>query len=515
MLFHSLEYAIFLVAVFFLYWALARTKLLRVAFLLVASYIFYAAANPWFLLLVVGSTLTDYLAGLGMGAAADRGDRRTRVALLVLSLAVNLGLLGFFKYTNFFYESVVDAANLGMHLVGSQEQLTFEKLPILLPVGISFYTFQTMSYSIDVYRGRLAPERNFLNFALFVGFFPQLVAGPIVRAVDFLHQVPKQPWFSRQQAGRAMWLIGIGLIKKVAIADYLAVNLVDRVFSRPELYSSFEVLLGLYGYTMQVYMDFSAYTDIAIGSALILGFKLPDNFDRPYQAISVTDFWRRWHMTLGSWLRDYLYYPLGGSKGSTARTYFNLFLTFVLIGLWHGADWTFVVYGCLHATAMCINRFFKVQVRGRKAQVLNWWGTTWRVLLTLHFIVLARLLFRSKDFDQAGQVARGLFRVFSDGWELVTLAFEHGSTAAQMPVFEHTAAAFGRGFGAGQMTGLLWALLIGTYVFHWTPRRWLDYIASGWERLPGPVQGAILGIVTLALMKLASWQAVPFQYFQF
>ena len=186
-----------------------------------------------------------------------------------------------------------------------------------------------------------------------------------------------------------MWLIGIGLLKKVVIADYLAVNLVDRVFDAPHRFSSMEVLLGLYGYTMQVYMDFSAYSDIAIGSALLFGFRLPDNFNRPYMATSISDFWRRWHMTLGSWLRDYLYFPLGGSKKSDMRTYFNLFATFILIGLWHGASWTFVAYGFLHAAAMCINRYFRVNVGKREKKKLNAWGWTWRVMLTLHFVVFA------------------------------------------------------------------------------------------------------------------------------
>jgi D-alanyl-lipoteichoic acid acyltransferase DltB (MBOAT superfamily) len=515
MLFHSLEYAIFLIAVFFLYWALARTKLLRVLFLLVASYVFYAAANPWFILLILTSTVTDYFAGIGMGRAKERGQPRRKKALLVLSLCVNLGMLGFFKYTNFFYESVVDGTDLAFELFGFSGPFTFQRLAIILPVGISFYTFQTMSYTIDVYRGRLAPERNFWNFALFVGFFPQLVAGPIVRAADFLPQLHKRPWFSPEQASRATWLITIGLLKKVAIADYLAVNLVDRVFERPEIFSSLEVLLGLYGYTMQVYMDFSAYTDIAIGSALLLGFRLPDNFNRPYQAISVIDFWRRWHMTLGSWLRDYLYYPLGGSKGSAARTYFNLFVTFILIGLWHGADWTFVAYGCLHATAMCINRFLKVQVRKRVEPKLNWWGWTWRVFLTLHFIVLARILFRSQNFDQAIDVSTALWRGVIQVQELLIVSWTSLGNWGSTPAVNIALDEVTRALGTGQITAALWFMLIGSYVFHWTPRRWLDYIASGWERLPGLVQGMVLGAVALALMRLASWQPVPFQYFQF
>ncbi|MCB9730457.1 MAG: MBOAT family protein [Deltaproteobacteria bacterium] len=476
MLFNSLEYAIFLIAVLVVYWALARTRALRIAFLLVASYVFYAASNPWFISLLAASTVTDYFAALGMDRARARERPGARKAWLILSLVLNLGLLAVFKYSNFFYESVVDLANL----FGAG--WTFERLDILLPAGISFYTFQTMSYSIDVYRGKLEPERSFLRFAFFVGYFPQLVAGPIVRAIDFLPQIPKPPFVSRLQAGRAFWLIGIGLFKKVVIADYLAVNLVDRVFDAPERFSSVEILLGLYAYTMQVYMDFSAYSDIAIGSALLMGFHLPDNFDRPYAATSIADFWRRWHMTLGSWLRDYLYYPLGGSRRGDGRAYLNLYITFLLIGLWHGARWTFVAYGFLHATAMCINRYFRVHVGGRDKTPHWGWAWLWRVALTLHFVVFARILFRSQSFGQAADVASALVS---------------GGT--------HVTA----------MTPLLWGMLLGSFVVHWLPRRYVDGIGRTYERLPIVLQGALLAAAILMMMQVASADVVPFIYFQF
>ncbi len=472
MLFHSLEYAIFLVLVFFVYWALAKTGMLRVVFLLAASYFFYSCSNPWFLLLILASTGTNYVAGLAMGGTGDQGRRRL---WLIISLVVNLGLLGTFKYANFFVESFIGLGNL----VGAG--WVFERLPILLPAGISFYTFQSMSYTIDVYRGKLDVERSFFRFAFFVGFFPQLIAGPIVRATDFLPQIPRRPFISSDQAGRAMWLIGVGLAKKVLVADYLATNLVDRVFDTPHLYSSLEMMLGLYAYTMQVYMDFSSYSDIAIGSALLLGYHLPDNFNRPYLATSVTDFWRRWHLTLGSWLRDYLYYPLGGSRGTDLRTYVNLFVTFLLIGLWHGADWRFVLYGCLHACGMCINRYIRVNVRGRAAAHLSIWGHAWRILLTLHFVVLARILFRAQSFAQAAEVSGVLLR---------------GTT-------QITA-----------MTTGLWAILGGSYLAHWTPRRWVDNLMERYEDAPAPVQGAAFAVVVLLVMQLKS-NVVPFIYFKF
>ena len=494
MLFNSLEYAIFLVAVFLIYWGLFRLGAMRIVFLIAASYVFYAASNPWFLTLLVASTITDYFVGLGMHQAHEAGAVRRKKLLLIVSMAVNLGLLGTFKYANFFYASFVDVGNsLGA-------DMTFNKLDIFLPAGISFYTFQTMSYTIDLYRGRCAPERNFGRFALFVGFFPQLVVGPIVRAVDFLPQTGRQPYVTRDQVSRAFWLIGIGLFKK-AMADYVGINAVDPFFYEDKFGGgtgevepgTLSMLVALYAYTMQIYLDFSAYSDLAIGSALLFGYRLPDNFDRPYKAISIQDFWRRWHMTLGSWLRDYLYYPLGGSRGSQWATYRNLFITFVLIGLWHGAAWTFVVYGCLHATAMCVHRFVRVNVAKRQKPVYGLWGAVWRIFVTLNFVVFARIFFRSKDFDQAGDV-------FSRLGEF--------SFAGDFALYTHP-----EGGGRGYDLTVL-SVLIVCYIVHWTPRRWVRGLGAAYERLPFVVKGALLCMVALVCMNLVEGK-VPFKYFQF
>ncbi|MBL8786191.1 MAG: MBOAT family protein, partial [Deltaproteobacteria bacterium] len=406
MAFNSLEYAIFLVVVFLAFWAMSRFGAARLVMLTVASWLFYAASNPWFLTLLVASTVIDYFIAIWLD---KQEDARKRKLLLIVSLTSNLGLLAFFKYTNFFLEAGVATANL----FGAD--LTFTRLDILLPAGISFYTFQTLSYTIDVYRRQLPVERDFLRFAFFVAYFPQLVAGPIVRAADFLPQLHKPSYLSRQQVSRALWLIGVGIIKKVCIADILGVNIVEKAWVDPTLVSSWDVIIALYAYTMQIYMDFSAYSDIAIGSALLFGYHLPDNFDRPYAAVSIQDFWRRWHKTLGSWLRDYLYYPLGGAKGSDARVYFNLFVTFVLIGFWHGANINFLLYGVGHALAMITNRWWRKRrekAGGPRKAELDAWGLIWRVFLTLHFVVLMRILFRSADpqfssgeaLEKAGQI---------------------------------------------------------------------------------------------------------------
>ncbi len=483
MAFNSLEYAIFLVVVFLGFWGLSRLGLARIVFLLLASLTFYAAANPLFLTLIVASTVTDFLVGLGL-AGSDDPKRRKR--LVTLSVVLNLGMLGVFKYTNFFLEMGVYAGNLfGADLV-------FTRLDILLPAGISFYTFQTLSYTIDVYRGKLAPERDFLRFALFVSYFPQLVAGPIVRAADFLPQTHRRAFFSPQQASRAMWLILVGIFKKVVIADALGTDIVERVWSETALVSSWDVLLGLYAYTMQIYMDFSAYSDIAIGSALLFGFHLPDNFDRPYMATSVQDFWRRWHKTLGSFLRDYIYYPLGGGQVSDAKVYRNLFITFVLIGFWHGANLAFIIYGLGHATAMCINRYLRKR-RGDAKLRLGIWGYAWRVLLTLNFVVFMRVLFRSAPPGSTSDEALG------KSWEIL----------------ERLGAGFFSDVTVMGQDARLWVLLLGSFLVHWMPRHYVEATFHGFRRLPFIAQGAIFAGLLIIMGLALGGRPLPFEYFAF
>ena len=287
----------------------------RLFFLFLASCAFYMAWNPAYIGLILFSTLLDFTAGLQIAGAMTQARKK---AWLLVSLGGNLGLLGVFKYFNFFSAATGDVFSLfGV-------QLDTPVLDVLLPVGISFYTFQTLSYTIDVYRGRLEPCRSLVRFCFYVTFFPQLVAGPIVRAAEFLPQIDRPPWLTRERIGNALFLIAMGVTKKVVFADFVSVNLVDRVFDDPAAFSATEVVIALYGFTLQIYCDFSGYTDVARGSAKLFGLELPENFDRPYQATSVSDFWRRWHMTLSTWLRDYLYFPLGGSRKGPARTYVNL-----------------------------------------------------------------------------------------------------------------------------------------------------------------------------------------------
>jgi D-alanyl-lipoteichoic acid acyltransferase DltB (MBOAT superfamily) len=321
----------------------------RVIVLFVASSLFYhawAAAMPgpyrYLLGLLLFTIVLDYFLGIWI---ENTEEPLARKALLIISVVSNLGILFFFKYADFVTHDVL--------------MLDCDRLNLILPAGISFHTFQSLSYTIDVYRKKLPATRSVLRFATFVLFFPQLVAGPIVRAHDLLPQLDKLPALELQKATRGLFLILVGLFKKIALADTLAIAIVDRVFEAPENFSSLEVLTGVYGYALQIYLDFSAYSDIAIGSALVLGMTLPENFRTPYRSANLQEFWRRWHISLSTWLRDYLYIALGGNRGAAWRTYLNLILTMVLGGLWHGASWAFIVWGGLHGFGLAITRYFQ------------------------------------------------------------------------------------------------------------------------------------------------------------
>ena len=336
-----------------------RNPLGRVVVLFVVSMLFYhawAAAMPglyrYLLFLLLGTIVLDYYLGLWIERAENQ---RKRKALVIVSLCSNLGILFFFKYYDFFLIDVL--------------QSDAEPLRLILPAGISFHTFQSLSYTIDVYRREIPATRSGVEFATFVLFFPQLVAGPIVRAHDLLPQLAKPPALELQRATDGLFRVVVGLFKKIAIADALALAIVDRVFDNPSHFSSIEVLCGVYAYALQIYLDFSAYSDIAIGSAQILGFNLPENFRTPYRSANIQEFWRRWHISLSTWLRDYLYITLGGSRGAEWRTYFNLAATMLLGGLWHGASWAFIVWGALHGFGLAVTRYFQRSAKDSAAAI--------------------------------------------------------------------------------------------------------------------------------------------------
>jgi len=496
MLFNSFDYIVFLVLVFGLYWGLepsasvlarrfadgqpGRLRLLsaaRTTLLLAASYLFYMSWNAVFILLIIASTLVDYAVGLALGRTKGEGKRK---ALVVLSLIVNLGMLGLFKYADF----GIVAAGQTAGLFGVEWEPGL--LRLIVPVGISFYTFQTLSYTIDVYRRRIPAHHNLLEFAMYVAFFPQLVAGPIVRAKEFLHQFAKPPRLSAAEAQSAIYLIVRGLVKKIAIADFLATSLLDRVWDNPSSFSSGEVWVAVYAYTWQLYGDFSGYTDIARGSSRLLGFELPKNFDRPFNTTGPIEFWARWHITLSRWVQDYLYIPLGGSKKGQVRSYFNLWLSFLIIGVWHGAGWTFVIFGLWHAFGVTLNRGWR---QWRASRGLSdkppkgGWKRAALVFISLHFFVVHWPMFRSPDLG-----------VMMDMYEQMFAANDWASLRIDPGV---------------------WAVIVGTGVVHFCPKAWVDRFENGVKGLPWPLMSLFVIAVGALLMHLAAGQAAPFIYFQF
>jgi alginate O-acetyltransferase complex protein AlgI len=366
---------------------LMPTRTARQGLLLVASAFFYGSHTPWHLLILAAPSLIDFACAVRI---EDSNDPLMRKRWLVLSLVSNLGLLGYFKYADFFADSI--GALIGVSTV---------PLGLALPLGISFFTFKTLSYTIDVYRREIPACRSMWRYAMFVSYFPELVAGPIVRASVFLPQMSRNLEPSRERAAIGMQLILLGVTKKLFVADRLA-TLVNPVFAAPHAYSQFTVASAVVAYSLQIYCDFSGYSDIAIGVSRIIGFDLPENFNMPYLATSITDFWRRWHITLSQWLRDYLYIPLGGNRKGRRRTYINLMLTMLLGGLWHGAAWTFVVWGLMHGVGLAVHKVWTENFsRGRRPfhGLVGW-------AMTYAFVCTAWVFFRATDFPIALLILR-------------------------------------------------------------------------------------------------------------
>lgn len=364
----------------------------KYTFLLIASWVFYGWMAPKYLWVLLALTVIDYVAGLKIAAAADPRAKRRWVAL---SVTANLGLLVLFKVlTSFEYEYPIARSFLTLAANGPVWQ-------VLLPLGISFHTFQGISYTVDVYRGKIEPVRNFRDYALFVAFFPQLAAGPIVRAVEFLPQMLTPPRVTAEQIFDGLWLIAFGLFKKLLIADHLDQLFVTPVFAEPTAFDAATHRWATLAWAVQIYCDFSGYTDIAIGTGKLFGFELPPNFRLPYLATSIADFWRRWHVSLSFWLRDYLYFPLGGSRGSEVRTYANLMLVFVLCGVWHGAEWKWLAYGAFMGVLMALHRIWDRTLTGTPwadaARASRGWAAfAWSA--TMVQILLGLILIRMTDW---------------------------------------------------------------------------------------------------------------------
>jgi D-alanyl-lipoteichoic acid acyltransferase DltB (MBOAT superfamily) len=404
MLFNSIEYAIFLPIVFLLYWFIVNKNLkLQNFFLLTVSYIFYGWWDWRFLTLIIFSSMVDYLVGIGLEKQQDKTKRKL---LLLTSILVNIGFLGFFKYYNFFAENFINAFTI----FGKHPDIT--SINIILPVGISFYTFQTLSYSIDVYRGKFKPTKDIIAFFAFVAFFPQLVAGPIERATNLLPQFYKKRYFEYDKAVDGMRQILWGLFKKIVIADNCA-RYVNVIFSNYSDYSGSTLVIGLLLFTFQIYGDFSGYSDIAIGTARLFGFNLMRNFAFPYFSRDIAEYWRRWHISLSSWFRDYVYIPLGGSRGSTWMKIRNIFIIFLVTGFWHGANWTFIAWGFINA---CYFLPLMLTKQNRKyldvvaeGKILPSIKELFQIGATFFITCMARVFFRSESISGAFHYIRIMF----------------------------------------------------------------------------------------------------------
>lgn len=514
---------------FYLGYILIRRKFrLRLLYTVIFSFFFYYKSSGIFFLLLVATTVVDYY--LARLIANEEVERKKKIYLSI-SVMANLGVLAYFKYTNFFLES----AN---QLTGSE----FHMQNIILPVGISFFTFQSISYIIEVYRKEIKLADKFIDYLFYISFFPQLVAGPIVRAKDFIPQIYSKVNLKKEEVNEALLLIIGGLIKKAVISDYISVNFVDRVFDAPNSYSAIENLLAVYGYAIQIYCDFSGYSDMAIGLALLLGYRLPINFDVPYQSASITEFWRRWHISLSTWLRDFLYISVGGNRkgsfagyffpilfflgvitwgvtlyeissiplyiaiGSTIMfiltivfaktsykalfTNFNLMTTMLLGGLWHGASLRFIIWGALHGLALAIHKLF-MEIFPKRKNTPKWWRNLWyvfSVILTFHFVSFCWIFFRAKDFDTALSIMNNIINITwaPTEWKIVVEAYN----------------------------SVMILLTIG-FIWHFLPKKIVGYMARSFSVLPLILKAIVVGLIFWIVYATASAGAQPFIYFQF
>jgi alginate O-acetyltransferase complex protein AlgI len=440
-------YFVFLVGIFCLYWCVSRIRALALGLILFANYFFYARWDLRYLAIIPLASTIDYVIGLGLQATPNRLLRRL---LVTASIVLNIGLIALARNWK-------------------------------LSITLSFYAFQALTYTIDLYRRDAKATRSYLAHLAAVSFFPTILAGPITRVSILIDQLEKRAPLDANDGGRALFLIGLGLIKKLMIADYLGGNLVNRVFDFPNLYTGAENLIAVYSYTLQLFYDFSGYTDIAIGSALLLGIKLPPNFNQPYAAHNIADFWRRWHITLSNWLRDYLYFSLPGLRSKwKVFTYVNLLITMVLGGLWHGQSWNFAIWGALHGLGLVVVRLWQIRTGSKPAASAVWRFAS--IFLTAQYVAFAWIFFRAPNLETAGQI---LARIGSG-----TVSFANISTG-------------------------LWLILAIAVVAHYIPKNWYEVSVNLYIRAPFYAQAMALAALVIGLQYVAQTGAAPFVYQRF
>ncbi|MDX2413711.1 MAG: MBOAT family O-acyltransferase [Bacteroidales bacterium] len=489
LIFTTAAFWIFLLALLLIYSIIAGKPLIRNTYLFLFSLLFYYKSGGAFFILLIISTLTDYAVGLLLSNSGKKGIRKL---LVFASLLVNLGMLAYYKYTFFITRAINDIAEtsipeqnwlaiLANRITGS----SFDVSSIILPIGISFFTFQTISYTLDVYRGKTKAVKNILDFGFYVSFFPQLVAGPIVRASEFIPQLYQKFALTKREWSHALFLIVSGLIKKIIVSDFIATSLVDKVFASPGIFSGLENLLAVYGYGLQIYCDFSGYTDIAIGVALMLGFRLPVNFNSPYKAVNISDFWRRWHISLSRWLKDYLYISLGGNRKGRIRTGINLLITMLLGGLWHGAAWRFIIWGGLHGAGLMLHKFWsRVSPFRKKSGKL---GRFIGIFITFNFVSFCWIFFRAENMDSVSIML-----------ERITSGFKGIDVLAFIRMYY----------------GVL-VVMLGGYVLHFMPARIKESYRGLFILTPLVLKLVIVYIIALALYNFQTTDIQPFIYFRF
>jgi len=481
MIFTTVDFALFYLIVFSLCWALRDKTLIWKVVMLGASWFFYGYWDWRFVGLLAGSSVINHLAARGMAGSERLFLRRT---LLVVSVSLNLFSIGFFKYAGFMMDQAFwlrsrwGNPDIERWLTGFDFTST-----IILPVGISFFTFQALSYVVDVYRGKMKPADSLLDFALYLAFFPQLVAGPIVRAVDLVGQLRRPGRPDVLDVGRAGFLILGGLFKKIVIANYLSENIVEPVFARPDAYGAWDTLFAVYGYAIQIYCDFSAYSDMAIGFCLLMGFHIPLNFNAPYLAKSIQKFWRNWHISLSFFLRDYLYIPLGGSRGQTeAGVARNLMITFLLGGLWHGAGWTFIAWGALHGVYLTVERWMGLFMQKRGIVWNGWLAACFRRFMVWHLVCLSWLFFRGESFRHAMDMLKSL-----------------GQWDAPVQL----------------LSGTIIVVLVVGYLSQLLDGERCEKAWDHFARWPAVVQGLAAAVVLMIILGLGPKGVAPFIYFDF
>lgn len=487
LIFTSGTFWIFFAIVLLLFSVTNNNLKFRNFLLMCCSMFFYYKSSGMYLVVLLMSISIDFVLGNLIYKSEKKSTKHWLIAICVI---INLSLLGFFKYAHFITESVNQLLGTSFEVVNFITLLsnavsgeTKDLSVIFLPVGISFYTFQSLSYAIDIYREEIKPVKTLLDYAFFVSFFPQLVAGPIVRASEFLPQIHKPFNLSQHEFTQAIYLILAGLAKKIIISDYISSNFVDRVFSTPNSFTGFENLVAIYGYSMQIYCDFSGYTDIAIGVALLLGFRLTLNFNKPYSSINITDFWRRWHMSLSRWLKDYLYISLGGNRNGKFRTYLNLFLTMLLGGLWHGAHIKFIIWGALHGIALGIHKIWMKYLPSPNT-------TTYNIIsgiFTFHFVAFCWIFFRADSVDAVFLMLNQIGNNFQ--FELIPNVIE--------------------GYGN------IFAVIILGFILHFIPTKFSEIAKNKFSQMPIIIKALSICIIVLIIYQFKTSASQPFIYFQF